>query len=175
MMKLRIVAWAALLLLATPASAERLMFDHRLSPPLKAVLDADDPEMIDFNDSNPRYVTDLIAVRGRSASDWIEALLIIARTPDQRGTRTALQWSAELRAEAERRCQSAFSVIAEDAVSVTFQRTSTGCPADYPQSALYRVVAGSRSLFLLAVMARDNLTDQSRQEWLSLLASAHLE
>ena len=174
-MKLRMIIWAALALLAAPASAERLSFDHRLSPPLKAVLDAGDPVMIDFNDSNPRYVTDMIAVRGRSASDWTEALLIVARTPDRRRVHTAPQWTAELRAEAERRCHSEFATIAEDAASITLQRSSTACPADYPSTALYRVVAGSRSLFLLAVMARDTLSETSRQEWLAVLASAHLE
>ncbi len=171
----RFFACFALLLFATPALAEQLTFDHRLSLPLKAVLDSGDPARIDFNDSNPRYVTDVIAVRGRSASEWTEALVIIARTPDRRGVHTAAQWLAELRTQAERRCQSDFRIIAEDAVSVTFERTSTGCPADYPPVALYRTVTGSRSLFLLAAMARDNLSEQSRQEWLALLASAHLE
>jgi hypothetical protein len=173
-MKLRFAAFVALVLIATPALAERLTFDHRLSPPLKAVFEANDPAMIDFNDSNPRYVTDVIAVRGKSASDWIEALVIIARTPDRK-VRTAAQWMAELRAEADKQCRSEIRILAEDTGSVTFERRSTGCPKDYPHRALYRVVAGKRSLFLLAVLAKDEPGEESQRQWRALLDSAHLD
>ena len=173
-MKPRIIACIAAALMASPALAEKLTFDHRLSPPLKAVLDAGDPAMIDYNDKNPRYITDVIAVRGRSATDWQEALVVIARTPDRK-VRTAADWMAELRAEAGRRCASEFRTIAEDAASVTFERRSTGCAAGYPPVALYRVTAGQRSLFLLAAMAKDELSAESRRQWLEMLGSAHIE
>lgn len=173
-MKFRLTAFAALLLVATPALAERLLFDHRLSPPLMATLAAKDPALISYNDKNPRYVTDLIVVRGRSASDWTEALLIVARTPDRK-VRTAADWLAELRAEAAKRCASDITVLAEDATSALFERHSTGCKGDYPPVAMYRVVAGPRSLFMLAVLSRADLSDESRGQWQALLQSARIE
>ncbi len=173
-MKYRIAAFAALLLIASPAWAERLLFDHRLSPPLLATLAAKDPAMIAYNDKNPRYVTDLIVVRGKSASDWTEALLIVARTPDRK-VRTAPEWLAELRTEATKRCTSSITVLAEDAQSVLFERRSTGCKGDYPPVALYRVVQGPRSLFMLAVLSRTELSETSRGEWRALLESARIE
>ena len=166
--------FAAVALTATPASAERLLFDHRLSPPLKAVLDSKDAAMISYNDSNPRYVVDVIAVRGKSASDWTEALVIIARAPRGK-VRTAADWAAELRAEAERRCKNEIRTLAEDAGSITFARRSTGCIPGYPPVALYRAIAGKRSLFLLAVMARDDLSEQSQRQWLEMLGSARID
>jgi hypothetical protein len=173
-MKFRLAAFTALLLVATPALAERLLFDHRLSPPLVAVLAAKDPAMINYNDKNPRYVTDLIVVRGRSASNWTEALLIVARTPDRK-VRIATDWLAELRAEAAKRCASEIKVLAEEANSLLIERHSTGCKGDYPPIAMYRVVAGPRSLFMLAVLSREELTDESRRQWRALLESARIE
>ena len=129
MIAFRFVLLAALVLSATSAMAERLLFDHRLSPPLKAVLDSKNAAMISYNDKNPKYVVDVIAVRGNSASDWTEALVIIARTPSRK-VRTAADWMAELRAEAEaRRCANRIEMLAEDAGSVTFERRSTACRA----------------------------------------------
>ena len=52
----RIAMLLGLLLLAGPALAEKLVFDHRLSPALKAVLDSGDAAMIDYNTANPRNV-----------------------------------------------------------------------------------------------------------------------
>lgn len=174
MIAIRFALLAALMLTAAPAMAERLLFDHRLSPPLKAVLDSKNAAMISFDDKNPRYVVDVIAVRGKSASDWSEALVIIARTPSRK-VRTAAAWMAELRAEAESRCTNEIRTLAEDAGSVTFERRSTGCRGDYPPVAIYRAIAGERSLFLLAVMAKDDLSEQSQREWLSMLGSARLD
>jgi hypothetical protein len=174
MLKYRLAAFVVLSLIASPALAERLSFDHRLSPPLKAVLDGGDPAMIEYNDKNPRYVTDVIAVRGNSAKDWTEALVIVARAPDKKVS-TAAQWLAELRAEADKKCRSELRTLAEDAVSITFERRSTGCSQGYPTAALYRVVAGQRSLFLLAVLSKAELSEESQRQWRELLASAHLE
>lgn len=173
-MPYKFAVFAALLMVASPALAEKLVFDHRLSPPLKAVVDGGDGAMIAYNDSNPKYVTDVIAVRGKSAQDWTEALVIIARLSDRR-VKLAADWVTELRREADRRCANTVAVIAESADTVTFERRSTGCPANYPRHGLYRVVAGQRSLFLLAVLSHQPLVDPGRDEWLRLLESAHLE
>lgn len=173
-MKFRLAALLGLVLLASPVQAERLKFDHRLSPALKAALDANDPALIDFNDSNPRYVTDLIAVQGKSAKDWTEALLIVARAPDKK-VRTVADWVAELQDEGQRRCPSTFRTLAGDGGSATFERVSTGCQVGYPNVALYRIVAGTRSLFLLGFLSKGEPSQATRQQWAAVLASAAIE
>ena len=173
-LKWRIAAFAALLLMASPALAEKLVFDHRLSPPLKAVLDSGDADMIDYNNADPRNVIDVIAVRGKSAKDWTEALVIIARTPDRK-VRNADDWTAQLQREAKSKCNSTFTELARDQISITYERRSTGCPAGYPRIALYRAVGGKHSLFLLSVLVKDELSESSRSQWLALMSSAHLE
>lgn len=173
-MKLRLAAMIGALVLASPAYAEQLKFDHRLSPPLKAVFDAGDPDKIDFNDSNPRYVKDLIAIEGKSAKDWTEALLIVARSPDKQ-VRNVSQWVAELQAEGQRRCTSAFRAVAEEQNSVTFERRSSGCAVGYPPVALYRVVAGKKSLFLLGFLHKSEPSAQAQAQWRAVLASATIE
>ena len=170
----RLIGFVALLSLAGPALAERLQFDHRLVPALFQVLESGNDAMVAFDGKNPAYLVDVIAVRGKSAKDWTEAMVIVARKPGK-VVRTADDWYGELRAEGERRCSSTFTELARDAISVTFERRSTGCPAKYPPFALYRVVQGKSSLFLLSVLSREELSLQSRGEWLSLLASARLD
>ena len=172
--KRRLAIFLGLLLVATPALADKLVFDHRLSPPLKAVLDSGDAGMIDYNNANPRNVVDVIAVRGKSAQDWTEALVIIARTPDRK-VRSAADWTAELQREAQGKCTSTFTELARDEMSITYERRSVGCPAGYPTTALYRAIAGKHSLFLLAVLVKDELGETSRQQWLAMMSSAHLE
>ena len=173
-MKLRLIGFVALVLMAAPAQAEKLVFDHRLSPPLKAVLDSGDAGMINYNNSDPRNVIDVIAVRGKSAADWTEALVIIARTPDRK-VRTAADWAAALQREAKAKCASTFTELARDDVSVTLERRSVRCPAGYPPTALYRAVGGKKSLFLLAVLVKDALSPAARVQWLAMMDSAHLE
>lgn len=170
----RIVLGLAVAGAAVPAQAERLSFDHRLVPQLKAVLDGGDAAMVDFDNSNPRNVVDLIVVRGKSTKDWREALVIIARTPDAK-VKSAADWMEELRGEAAARCQVALTTIESDQASATFERHAESCPGSYPRNAIYRAVAGAQSLFLLAVLSRDELAQASRDEWLALLKSAHIE
>ncbi len=168
------IAAALLAVSAAPALADKLVFDHRLYAPLKAVFDSGAQEMIQYNDKNPAYVTDLIVVRGKSPRNWTEAMIIIARKPDAKAM-TPADWLAELKRQAAAKCPSEFAVIAEDAGSVTFERRSHGCPSDYPQSALYRIVQGKPSLFLLGAMSKDGFTADARQSWLALFASARLD
>ena len=163
-----------LALIATPALADKLTFDHRMVPALKAVLDSGDAGMVDFNTANPKNVVDLIAIRGKSAKDWVEALVIIARTP-QGNVRTPADWAGELQREAQAKCASTFTELARDEISVTYERHSTGCPPGYPPIALYRTVGGKRSLFLLAVLVKDKLDETERGQWLAMMSSAHIE
>lgn len=160
--------------LASPAHAEKLSFDHRLYPPLKAVLDGGDADRIAYDASNPRYVVDLIAVQGKSATDWSEALEIIARTPAQK-VRTARDWFAELRGRSDRLCPNTVTAIAEDAASITFERHSPACTAERAETALTRVLAGKRSLFAVSFLFKGVPDAATRRQWLALLASAHIE
>lgn len=170
----RLAGFLALTLIASPALADKLTFDHRLVPALKAVLDSGDNSMIDYNAANPKNVTDLIAVRGKSAKDWNEALVIIARTPDKKVS-TAASWVSELQRDAQAKCASTFTEIARDETSITYERRSTGCPAGYPPIALYRAIGTKRSLFLLAVLVKDELAESERGQWLAMMSSAHVE
>ena len=160
--------------LATPAHAEKLMFDHRLYPPLKAVLDRGEEGMVLFDASNPRYIIDRIAVSGKSAKRWTEALEIIARTPTK-GMTTAADWMAELRAKANPKCAYDAKIIAQDDISITFERRMTDCPDERAPIAIYRIVAGKQSLFLLAVLEKAEPDAEVRKQWLALLASSRLE
>lgn len=159
---------------AGQAQADKLVFDHRLAPALKAVLEAGDPAMVAYDSSNPRNLVDTIAVRGNSAKDWQEALVIVSRTPDSK-IRTAAQWRAALERETTARCPGAFDVLAQDSESITFERRSSGCPSGYPVRAIYRVFASKKALFMLAVLAKDDIAAPAREAWLAMLASGRIE
>lgn len=173
-MKLRLFTALACLACATPAFADKLVFDHRLYPALTETLDSGRRDLIQFNDKNPAYVTDLIVVRGRSVKDWTEAMIIISRKPGEK-VPGPTEWMAELKGQANQQCQSEFAILAEDENSVTLERRSSGCPANYPPNALYRIVKGKPSLFLLGAMSKDGFSAEARKGWLTLFASAHLE
>jgi hypothetical protein len=171
---IRRLAVLAFALFAVPALADKLVFDHRLYPPLKAVLDGGRDELILYNDKNPAYVTDLIVVRGNSTRDWTEAMIIVARSPSAK-VATVDDWMAELERQAQAKCPSKLTVIVRDENSITLERLSQRCPSGYPPQALYRIVRGEKSLFLLGVMSKDAITPDARTAWLSLFASAHPE
>lgn len=160
-------------LVSGPARAERMSFDHRLYPALKASLDSGDKDKVLYNDSNPKYVYDLIVVQGTTTSDWSEGLEIITRTPG-RGMATARDWLEDMRRRQARGCASTFTVLVEDARSITFERLSPGCPAAAAQTGLYKIMAGTRSLFLLGGLFKGEMSADMRQHWLALLASAQL-
>jgi hypothetical protein len=174
----KIIASALAALLASApvaAQAEQLEFDHRLYPPLKQVLDSGDAGMVKFDASNPRRLVDLIAVRGKSARDWTEALEIVATLPfPQLGSAQA--WMEFQRGEAVKRCPGAntatFKVIAQDDYSITFERQSPGCRAERAETGIYRLLTGKRSWFQLVVLSKAPLDPAARDQWLALLASA---
>lgn len=120
-----------LLLIAMPAHAERLQFDHRLSPPLQKVLDEGRSEMVQFDGSDPTRLVDLIAVRGELAMKWQEALQIVL-IPKQKKIDGAQGWMAQIESGIRSRsaaaaCKAEFAVLAQDENSVTFERRSPGC------------------------------------------------
>lgn len=167
-----------LLLIAMPAHAERLKFDHRLSPPLQRVLDEGQSEMVQFDGADPTRLVDLIAVRGESATNWKEALQIVS-IPKQKKLAGAQGWMAQIQNGIHTRspvgCKAEFTVLARDENSVTFERRSPGCGPESVSYGLYRLVTGKRSWFQLAVLAKDGISDEAKAQWLALLASAHLE
>lgn len=164
----------ALILAASPAHAERLQFDHRLYPPLKEALDSGDAAKVDFNNKNPARLVDLIVIKGKSTREWSEALEIISITRPA-DVATARDWMAVIERQAQTHCPATFALLAEDANSVTFERRSPHCPAERASLGIYRLVAGKRSWFQLAVLATGELDALSRQQWLALLQSAHLD
>ncbi|MBS0473530.1 MAG: hypothetical protein JSR28_00065 [Proteobacteria bacterium] len=174
-MKLRLALACALVAVASPLAAERLEFDHRLYPALQRVLDADDKGMIDFQGGNPARLVDLIAVKGTSAHDWTEAMEIVS-IPRPRKIATARDWMALLQQQAVARCPAAtFTLLAEDANSVTFERRSPACAAEPASLGIHRLVAGKRSWFELSVLAKGGLDPAAREQWLAVLASAHTD
>lgn len=173
-MKVRLIALLCALCTSAPAMAEKLTFDYRLYPPLKAALDSNRRDMLESDQSNPRYLFNRIAIQGRSAKEWTEAIEIVARL--KRGSvNEAKDWLGELRQRMPAGCTSQFTTIGEDAVSVTFERRSTGCGRAIAETGIYRIVAGKSSLFLLAALYRGDMTETMRSQWLDLMASAHLE
>lgn len=167
-----------LLLIAMPAHAESLKFDHRLSPPLQKVLDEGRGEMVLFDGSDPTRLVDLIAVRGDSARNWQEALQIVS-IPKQKKINGAQGWMEQVQSTVRSRtagsCNVEFTVLAQDEQSVTFERRSPGCGTDSVNYGLYRLVTGKRSWFQLAALSKDTIAPEAKAQWLALLASAHLE
>jgi len=156
------------------AFAEKLTFDHRIYPPLAAVLDSGRTEMIRFDNSNPKLIKDRIAIQGSSVDRWTEALDIIVRARKAK-LQSAADWASQIQQDANSRCPSTFTTIAQDETSLTFERHSSGCPAGTTQTGLYRIVTGKTSLYLLNPLAMGELPEATRQQWLTLLASAHID
>lgn len=172
-MKWRCLTLLLGILLASPAHAEKLEFDYRLYPPLKAVLDSGRSEMIRYDDSNPRYVTDRIAIQGTSADNWTEALDIIVRLR-RSNMKSPADWAAEIQQRWRALCPGTFTTIAEDANSLTFVRQSANCPAGTPLTGIYRIVVGRKSLFMLNGIALGEMAEPVRQQWLEMLRSARI-
>jgi hypothetical protein len=164
----------AMIAFASPAWAEKLEFDHRLYPPLKAVLDSGDKDMLLFDDKNPARLVDLIAIKGKSAQSWTEAFEIVALVKP-RDVSSAKDWFEIMRTTSNRRCPNTITIIAESVNSITFQRHSPNCPAERAETGLYHLVAGQRSWFQLTVLVKGEIDEASREQWLALLASAHLD
>lgn len=161
------------LLAASPAHAERMLFDHRLDPRIGEVLDSGRKEMILFDESNPAYVYDRIAIEGTSAENWTEALEIIVRMPGK-AVRSPNDWVQQISAPVATTCSSRISPIAEDETSLTIMRQSSACAGNPAETALYRIVAGRKSLFLLGARYKGEMPQAARERWLRLLASARV-
>jgi hypothetical protein len=159
------------LLFASPAQAERLSFDHRLYPAIGAVLDSGRKEMVLFDESDPNNVFDRIAIQGSSAENWTEALEIVVRTRTRAVSSTA-DWMGQIAAQTAAGCTPQITQLSQDAASVTFMRKMDACAS--AETALYRIVAGRKSLFLLGARYKGVMTETMQREWLSVLASARI-
>lgn len=162
-----------LLAVASPARAERMLFDHQLDPRIGAVLDSGRQEMVLYDASNPAYVYDRIAIQGSSAESWTEAIEIIVRTPGK-DVRSPRDWVRQIAATSAAACPSAVTPIAQDETSLTFRRQSPACGASPAETALYRIVAGRKSLFLLGARYKGEMAAPVQTRWLSVLATARV-
>src|SRR5689334_125592 len=120
------ILFALPMLAATPAHAERLLFDHRIEPQIGTVLDSGRKEMVLYDDSNPKNVYDLIALQGTSAQNWTEALEIIVRSP-QRDMKSPADWRRQIGARTPPGCAAQLTPITEDETSLTFMRQAEAC------------------------------------------------
>jgi len=160
--------------MAMPAKAERLVFDHRLYPALKEVLDRDDPSVIAYDASNPRYVVDLIMIKGKSTTNWSEALEIIARTPAKKVS-SEQDWKAEIENRIDRGCRSVENPVGDDPAATMFERVYADCPGIPSRLTMTRIIKGKRSLFLLSFKTKSLPDEATRRQWIALLQSAHIE
>ena len=106
---------------------------------------------------------------------YVLPVSLVDETLKLNGMQTAADWAGQIQQAARARCASTFTTIAEDANSLTFERRSSTCPAGMPLTGLYRIVAGRKSLFMLNSLAMGELSATARQQWLDLLATAHLD
>lgn len=162
-----------LVAIASPARAERMLFDHQIDPRIGEVLDSGRKEMILFDESNPAYVYDRIAIQGTSAENWTEALEIIVRTPGK-AVRSPGDWVQQISATSAAACPSQVTSLARDESSLTFVRQSPACADSPAETALYRIVAGRKSLFLLGARFKGEMPAATRDRWLNVLASARI-
>lgn len=163
-----------LLAVAAPARAERMLFDHQLDPRIGQVLDSGRKEMIHFDESDPAYVYDRIAIQGSSAENWTEALEIIVRTPGK-AVRSPGDWVQQISATSAPACPSQVTPLTRDDRSLTFMRQSPPCAGSPAETAVYRIVAGRKSLFLLGARYKGEMPQATRVRWLNVLASARVD
>lgn len=163
-----------LMLLATPAHAERLMIDYRSYAPLKTVMDSGRDDAIYYEDASPRYILDRIVIDGNSPQDWREALEITV-SPRGKRLRSASEWFRQYQQAAPAACPGDWATLADEGNALTFERKTGACPPAPAQTGLYRVMLGRKTVFLVNLAYKGQLTDTMRQQWQQLLATTHLE
>ncbi len=168
-----------LILMASPAHAEHLAMDYRLYPPLKAVLDSNNADAIQFEDARPRYVLDRIVTQGNARAGslqagWSEALEIYVRSP-QRTQKTVADWYRSFQQQEQAACPSEWTIIEQSETSITVARSPVACGTEPVRTRLYRTVFSRKWLYQLVVIRDGALPEEARRQWLDVLASAHVE
>lgn len=163
-----------LLALPTAAHAEKMVFDYRLYTPLSEALNSDDAGLILFNNDNPRYIIDLIAIRGKSAEEWAEALEIIVRTP-KKDVQTIEGWAREIEGKLPTGCAIRKTEIHRDENSVTFSQDAPNCQEARSGTTIIRILKGKKSLFMLRFLIKGEADEATKDGWRAVLATARIE
>ncbi len=167
------ILFAMLASISSPALAERLTLDHRSYPALsQAVMSARD-DAIFYQDASPDFVLDRIMVRGRSASDWDEAIEMIVY-PRGRKLSKLEDWYRGYTSAEQRSCPSRWTVIRQDEGGITFSRDRAQCADQSGQSRLYRAFMGKRHVFLVGGLYRGEMPEANKAQWLVVLDSARV-
>jgi len=164
----------SLISMAQPAHAERLLFDHRANPDLKAVLDRKNDRLIHYEEKNGRAF-DRIVLQGQSAEtdDWTEALEITV-SKRQRNLHSPADWFTAFR-RLRTPCPVEWSALASDELSLTFTGIASACAGRPARTAFYRVVLGQGSVYLLAAIVKGEVRPLQQQRWFALLVTARVE
>ncbi len=170
----RIVLALMLLGMAMPAHAEQLLFDHRIYPPLEAAFESKRDDVILF-ESRPNGVQfDRIMVQGRSVSDWDEAMEItVSKRSRKQGT--AQEAFDSWRKTQDAGCPAQWNELARDDGSITIEQTTPTCANAPAHQAVWRLMLGARSVFVIGGVYRGAMPTAMRQSWLALLASARID
>ena len=159
---------------AGAAHAEKLEFDYRIYPPLKAAMDNQGDDTVYFDNTQPGRMFDRILVVGKSAeTDWIEALELVVTRRDAKA-RSPDEWYRKFRPAAETACPGNVAVLTRDDKSLTFALDATPCTGGTPLTALYRVFYGRKSVYVVGAKYKGKMAPTQREQWLALLASVHL-
>ena len=169
----RFVLALILLGMAMPAHAEQLLFDHRLYPPLEAAFDSKRDDVILFERRPDGVQFDRIMVQGRSVSDWDEAMEITV-SKRSRKQATAQEALDSWRKAQDATCPAQWSELARDDGSITVEQTTPPCTGAPARQAIWRLMLGPRSVFVIGGVYRGMMPAPMRQSWLALLASARI-
>ncbi|MDE2619355.1 MAG: hypothetical protein KGL54_04240 [Sphingomonadales bacterium] len=165
---------APALLAASAAQAERLDIDHRLYAPLHAAMEQPHDGTVFYQASPSGAVFDRILITGTSAqNDWTEALELVT-VPRKSQAKTPQAWLAGFRPQQESNCPARISVIGEDEISLTFSLDAPACAGGQPLNGLYRVIYGRKTVYLVGAKLKGAMSPAQSEQWLALLASAHL-
>lgn len=170
---LGVAGLVALLLASFPAHArERLSWDYGGYDKLAALFTSEEGPLYGEKQGRRTYHLRFV-VEGDSLEDWTEILEIIDTSrrdePD-----SAQSWFQRFQAQGNETCPSDWTVIDEQADSITFQRTAKACPGFDDQDALYRVLYGEDNVFLIFATRKGELDEASRAGWLNVLRSAEV-
>ena len=116
---------------------------------------------------------DRIAVRGKSADDWSEALEIVVLTRPRKIAALADWFSAWQQSE-DAICTSAWQTLSATPATMSFARSDARCPAQAGQQRIYRALWGKKNVYLLSGIVRGSMSAAQRAQWQVLLDTAKI-